>query len=99
MRLVFTRSARQDLLSIGDWIAVDNPRRAASFVDRVEQHCSTLARHPDAFPLVEGFEDRGIRRSVYRGYLVFYRVEPERLVVIHVLSGAMNWTAILDASL
>jgi toxin ParE1/3/4 len=28
-------------------------------------------------------------------YLIFYRVEPDRVVVIHVLHGAMNYAELL----
>jgi len=37
MRLSFSPLAEQDLESIGDYIAADNPVRAVSFV--LESHC------------------------------------------------------------
>jgi plasmid stabilization system protein ParE len=48
MKLVFTLAARADLRSIGEFIAADNPRRAMTFIDELEQHCRTLAAKPRA---------------------------------------------------
>ncbi|WPZ37204.1 type II toxin-antitoxin system RelE/ParE family toxin (plasmid) [Thalassobaculum sp. OXR-137] len=36
-RLVVLPAARDDLLEIGDFIAQDNPRRAASYISELEQ--------------------------------------------------------------
>jgi toxin ParE1/3/4 len=44
-----------------------------------------LADMPLAYPMVSGFEASGLRR-----YLIFYRVEPARIVVLHVLNAAQD---------
>ncbi|WP_420493159.1 type II toxin-antitoxin system RelE/ParE family toxin [Sedimenticola hydrogenitrophicus] len=36
-----------------------------------------------------------MRRRPYGNYLIFYQVERERVVVVHVLHGAMDYAAIL----
>ena len=46
MRLGFTPLAEQDLVSIADYIATDNPRRAASFVRELRQQCERIKRNP-----------------------------------------------------
>lgn len=47
---------------------------------------------------VPRYEPHGIRHRVHRGYLIVYRIEAERLVVIHIVRGAMDYAAILSAS-
>ena len=44
MKLIFTDAAREDLKAIGDHIADDNPLRALSFVEELEE------RNPTAGP-------------------------------------------------
>jgi plasmid stabilization system protein ParE len=47
------------------------------------------------FPLVPRYEKRGVRRRVHGSYLIFYRVSDAEVVVVHVLHGAMDFSAIL----
>jgi toxin ParE1/3/4 len=46
-----------------------------------------------AFPLVPGHHKSGIRRRVHGNYLIFYKVARDRIVVIRVLHGAMDYEA------
>ncbi|MGX5805115.1 type II toxin-antitoxin system RelE/ParE family toxin [Bradyrhizobium sp. Arg314] len=95
MKVRFTSEAKADLRQIGDHIAKDNPLRALSFVDELEQKCLTIATSPNAFPLVPRYERHEIRRRVHGNYLIFYRVNGEQVVIVHVLHGAMDYAAIL----
>ena len=95
MRLVFSREAKADLAKIGDWIAQHNPIRAVTFVDELEQRCVQLTTMPRAYPLVPRHEESGIRRRVYRGYLIFYRIRADPVEIAHVLNGAQDYEPIL----
>ena len=46
MRVVFTVQAEQDLEEIGDYIAIDNPSRAVSFVREIREHCTEISSSP-----------------------------------------------------
>ena len=50
-----------------------------------------------AFPLVPHFEQQGIRRRVFRDYLIFYRVDPQVVVIIHILHGARDYERLLSS--
>jgi toxin ParE1/3/4 len=95
MKLIFSAEARADLVRIGDHIARDSPVRALSFVEELEGRCRAFLDRPLAYPLVPRHESTGIRRAVHGNYLIFYRVEPEAVAIVHVLSGAMNIEALL----
>jgi plasmid stabilization system protein ParE len=43
MRAHFTPQAEIDLEEVGDYIALDNPRRAVSFIREIRQHCEKIA--------------------------------------------------------
>lgn len=96
MDVHFTAKARDDLLKIGDFIAQDSPIRAISFIDELEEKCLSIADSPKAFSLVPRYEAHGIRRRVHGNYLIFYRVEAERVVIIHVLHGALDYSDLFD---
>lgn len=95
MMVEFTTAAEADLEAIGDYIAQDNPVRALSFVRELSRSCMDLADMPQAWPIVPRYEHHGVRRRVHGRYLIFYRVAKDRIVVLHVLNGAMNVEAIL----
>jgi addiction module RelE/StbE family toxin len=98
MRVVITAAAKADLLAIRRYIEADNPTRAVSFVEELLNRCLALADTPRAYPLVPRYERFGIRRCVHGGYLIFYRLQPEQIEVIHILQGARDIEAILFGS-
>ena len=48
--LVILPAARADLIEIGDFIALDNPERAASFIAEIEAKMNAAAERPGSFP-------------------------------------------------
>ncbi len=95
MIVVYTAEAEADLERIGDFIALDNPSRAITFVQEITRRCEMLADMPRAFPQVPRYEDGDIRRRPYGSYLIFYRVGDGRVEVLHILHGAQDYEAIL----
>jgi plasmid stabilization system protein ParE len=98
MIVELTDEAAAGLEAIGDYIAHDSPQRAASFIQELREKCLELAHLPERFPLAPRYEDRGIRRRVHGHYLIFYRVEVEKVVVVAILPGAMDYEPILFPS-
>lgn len=95
MIVELTPEAERDLEAIGDWIASDNPSRAESFVEELLTACLGLGEFPERFPLVPRYDRYGVRHRVHGNYLIFYRVESEKVVVLHVLHGAMDYAGLL----
>ncbi|WCT76276.1 type II toxin-antitoxin system RelE/ParE family toxin [Novosphingobium humi] len=98
MIVLLTAEAEFDLEAIGDFIARDNPTRALSFLRELREKCLGLAEMPERFPMVPRYEATGIRRRGHGDYLIFYRVEPDRVIILHILHGAQNYTSILFPS-
>ncbi|AER56640.1 hypothetical protein DSC_09970 [Pseudoxanthomonas spadix BD-a59] len=97
MIVQLSAEAEGDLERIGDYIAKDNPRRALTFVRELREKCMDLALTPEAFPLVSRYERHGIRRCVHGPYLIFYRVAADRVLIVQVLHGAMDYAPLLFA--
>jgi plasmid stabilization system protein ParE len=47
--VLITAQAEADLERIGDYIAEDNPQRAASFIQELLERCERLAEHRTVF--------------------------------------------------
>ena len=96
MKVEITTEAETDLERIAACIASDNPAHALSFIAELRSRCLDLADIPLAFPLVTRYERWGVRRRVHGSYLIFYRADATRVVVLHVLHGAMDYAEILS---
>ena len=95
MIVTFTREAERDLEDIADHIARDDPIRAIGFVSELRRKCLALADMPNWFSLVERYERAGVRRCGYGDYLIFYRVAPDGVVILHLLHGARDYLTLL----
>jgi plasmid stabilization system protein ParE len=96
MDVVFTDEALSDLTRIGDHIAADNPVRALSFIAEIEQRCRSLVVAPLAWPLDRRWAAQGVRRFGHGAYLCFYRVDVQRIVILHIAHGRMNLDSLFD---
>ena len=93
MRVILAQSAIADLIAIGRYIKNDNPARAETFVQELEQKCMELGSMPEAFPIVPHRKNKKMRRRVHGNYLIFYRIGAEQVDVLHVLHGAQDYEA------
>ena len=92
--LRFAPTADRDLESIGDYIAVDNPRRAVLFIQEIRKRCSLLAEFPQsARPLPE--LGSNARIVSYKRSVIVYRDRPDEVLVVRVIHGARDIQAIL----
>lgn len=96
MKVQLAAEAERDLEAITDHIATDNPARALGFILELRDKCLGLADYPKAFPVVARCAHLDVRRRVHGQYLIFYRVEAGRVVVLHILHGASDYLKQLD---
>jgi toxin ParE1/3/4 len=95
MRVFLSAEAKAGLREIGLLIARDNKTRARSFVRELQAKAQEVGDIPRAFLLVPRYERHGIRRRPYRDYLIFYRIEEDRISVVQILHGARDYEALL----
>lgn len=95
MRVEFAPAASRELESIGDYIARENPRRAVAFVEELEASAVEIGANPKAYALVPRYEAHGIRRRLHGSYLIFFRIEPDRVTILHILHGARDYGALM----
>ena len=94
MKLVFAEAAREDLLSIGNWIAQADPLKALSFMEELEARCFGITDFPEAFALLPRHEHAGIRRVVHGNYSIFYAAT-DAVYILHILTSSMDYERIL----
>ena len=82
--------------SEADFDLVDQWRSSHGYViNTFQAKCASLGEMPKAHPLVPRYAQKGIRRRVHGNYQIFYRADDTEIVVIRVLHGARDHTALL----
>ena len=91
-KVIVTPQAERNLVEITDYIARDNPVRALSFVDELQQRIQSLKTRPMRHAVVSGY-----RRIVHGNYLIVYHVREDEgaVYVLLVTEGHRNWTRLL----
>ncbi len=95
--VAFRPQAVRDLEEIADYIAVDNPTRARTFVGEIRERCRLLANFPESarrFPAL----GKDARILPYRNYVIVYRNQPHRVLISRVIHGARDILAALADS-
>src|SRR5271169_4156200 len=84
--------AQDDLLSILEFIAKDSPRRALSFVNRLDERIAQLEHHPllGRVPRHPKLREYGYRILVIEAYLVFYIVRGQTVEIHRVVHGSRD---------
>jgi toxin ParE1/3/4 len=95
MRLIILPAARTDLIEIGDFIALDNPARAASFVTEIEARINQVAEQPSRFSVRDELYE-GLRSARHGRYFIFFTHDSDEVRIIRVLHGARNLPRVLD---
>jgi toxin ParE1/3/4 len=92
--LRYLPAAQDDLLSIVEWIAKDNPGRAESFVDNLDDRIGRLQQHPllGRIPRNSKLREYGYRVLVVESYLVFYVLHGQTVEIHRVVHGSRNLT-------
>jgi toxin ParE1/3/4 len=87
MFCLFTANAEEDLENIADYIALDNPLRALSFIQEIRERCHRIADAPQGYPLAPEYGD-DIRKLPFGNYLIFYTLCVDSVVILHITHSA-----------
>lgn len=87
MMVRWTERAVADLFAIGDYIALDNPRDARSWVERLRQRAEVAAELPNLGRVVPEIGRSDVREVFVRAYRIVYRVVDDAIVVLTVFEG------------
>ena len=92
MKLFVSPAAQADLMDIAVFIAHDNPTRALSFVDELEDKCALLSNAP-GIGTARPELGEGVCMLPHGRYLIFYRQSDGTLRVERILHSARDLSA------
>lgn len=85
----YTRRAREDLLDIWVYIALQTPVAADDFYDRIEESCQLLLDHPQLGPARPEIADEA-RVLIIGRWLALYRLMEDGVQVVRIVDGARD---------
>jgi toxin ParE1/3/4 len=90
MKIKWVDSAIDNLASMADYIAENNPEKARSIVGKIRSSISNLSKQPAMGTLgrVQGTRELVI---VNTPYLIVYRIQQQNIEILRVLHGAQKW--------
>ncbi|MDQ6437420.1 type II toxin-antitoxin system RelE/ParE family toxin [Mesorhizobium sp. LHD-90] len=88
-RLRFTADAQDDLINITAYVARQSGSRvlATAFRRQLRQKCEQLASLPGIMGRERNELRDGLRSSVFKSYVIFYRYLGDDLEVVNILEG------------
>ena len=86
-KLVILPAARADLIDIGDFIALDNRPRAASFVAEIEAKILEVGERPGSFQKRDDLR-KGLRHARHGRYLIFFIEKGDEVQIVRVIQSA-----------
>ena len=87
MKIVWTERAIADLLSIGEYIAKDNPVRARQYVEKLIQRIRQIKFMPESGRIVPEYDHPSLRELIEGSYRIIYKLEKRRLVIIKIFEA------------
>ncbi len=95
MRLEYSPFVAADLRTIARTIALDNPKRAMTFVQELRAKCRLAARNPEVYQLRPDLGNN-IRASILGQYLILFRIEEDAVHVLRIAHGARDIRPLLN---
>ncbi len=88
MRVHWTNTAINHLLSIYDYISKDSRLYALRMVDRLTHRTEQIASFPMSGRMVPEYEAEDIREVIEKQYRIIYRIKQNQLDVLAVVHGS-----------
>lgn len=88
-QVIVAPEAEADLDGISDYISLDNPERAESFVGEIMRRFSMIGERPRSFPMRDDLM-QDMRSAVHAKYIILFVEYESHVRIIRVLHGARD---------
>lgn len=90
-KIRWSEVSQNDLEQIGDFIAMDSPAFAISFIEKILESTVRLGKFPGMGRVVPEFNSTQIRELIYQNYRIVYLLKDDNNVFILTIShGSMD---------
>lgn len=93
---IVTKDTENDMLEIGDFIAMDNPSASSKLMDKFEECFERIASMPEIGYKKPEWTTKNIRFLTIKKYLIVYQINDENITILRVLNCFMDIANLLD---
>lgn len=97
MQMELSRYVESDLDAIADFIALDNPRRAVTFIQDIRNKFYGIQREPLIYQLRPDIGE-GARMVPVGNYAILFRITGNMVRIERIVYGSRNLPSIFDPS-
>lgn len=98
-KIIYYPIATEDIISILDYISIDDPPAALRLIDKIDASIGSLSLFPYKGVVPKDFflKSKGYRMLIVDSYIVFYLVNNpmHTIEIMRVLSGKQNYKTFL----
>ena len=87
LKVRWTENSIQDLLAIKEFIALDSPKRAETWIGELYFSGKNLVTFPQRGRIVPEFNQENIRELLIENYRLVYRIKPTSIEILTVFEG------------
>jgi len=88
MDIEFTERARKDLNEIFNYISLDSPQYAESFLRDIYEKVENLENFSKMGRRVPEIEHRNVREIIFKNYRIVYRILNDKIQIITIIHGS-----------
>lgn len=93
----FSFLARDDLISICEFIALESPQGAKKFLEKIHKDMKRLSNFPEIGHKRSDLTTKDVRFWRIYNYLIVYKVEKTSLEIVRILSGFRDIVYLLES--
>ena len=94
MLIEFSPDAERDLADINDYLHSLNPAAAIAYCDEITEFCKVILANNPKIGVANPELLSGVRTFPIRNHLILYDIHPNRIVIIRIIHGARDLTAL-----
>lgn len=95
----YSKEARQDLLDLKRYIKynLQEPNIAKKLTDKIKTEINKLVDNPTIYSIIDDelIKKFEIRKIIVDNYIVFYRVNHNKIQIVRIVYGRRNWINLL----
>lgn len=89
-KIYWSITARKCLQEIADYIAIDSPFYAVTFVERILEQADKLGKFPEIGRVVPEFKNDCLRELLFQNYRIVYRIKEDQIFIVAVSHASMD---------
>ena len=97
LKVLITDSAKDDINTVFDYIAIDNKTAAINIIDTFYKVFELLSDYPETGTLKNDLADKTVRiYSIKKNFVIAYRIRDNKIEILRILTRYQNIFAVLN---